>query len=63
MNEIFRYCVLFLIWLADEFGVTYEQINVVIFCLIEPVIFIIMVVIIYKQRKIIKKINKANNTY
>ena len=54
MNEIFNLCVDLLKYLAKQFGLTYVQINVVIFCFLEPIVFIWMLIIIVKQKRQIK---------
>jgi len=61
MTEIFNGCVDLLNYLAKEFGLTYVQINVIIFCIIEPIVFIWMIIIIIKQKKQIKSLKKLNN--
>jgi len=37
-NRVFRICVDLLEWLAAKLGMTYEEINVVIFCIIWPLV-------------------------
>ena len=44
IQEIFDLCVDSLNWLADLFGCTYEEINVLIFCVLGPIIFMTLVV-------------------
>jgi hypothetical protein len=51
MNFIFNKCVDFLMWLGPLFNLTYKEINVLIFVIIEPIIFLIMLFIIIKQYK------------
>ncbi len=60
MDEIFNYCVELLYYLGDIVGLTYKEINVWIFVIIEPIIFIIMLVWIIRLRKKIKLLR--NNT-
>ena len=60
MDEIFNYCVELLYYWGDIVGLTYEEINVWIFVIIEPIIFIIMLVWIIRLRKKIKLL--SNNT-
>lgn len=52
MNEIFDWCVKFLEVLALKLGMTYKEINVWIFCIIEPILFVIMFIfiVVYKTR-------------
>jgi hypothetical protein len=52
-HMIFQDCVNLLNVLSNVFGLSYEAINVLIFCLFEPMVFIIMLYVIIKQRKII----------
>jgi hypothetical protein len=54
MKEIFDFCVELLILVAKMTSTTYIQINVIIFCILEPVVFLLMAYIIYKQWKKIK---------
>jgi len=58
MNELFRYCVYFLLWLSDQLGMTYEALNVVIFCFINPALIIFLLIVIIKQRKKIAELSK-----
>jgi hypothetical protein len=52
MNGLFNWCVEFLVWLADLVGMTYEEVNIWIFVIIEPLVFVIMLwVIIWQRRK------------
>ncbi len=60
MDEIFNYCVELLYYWGDIVGLTYKEINVWIFVIIEPIIFIIMLVWIIRLRKKIKLL--SNNT-
>lgn len=47
-NSLFKWCVHLLIVGGDKLGMTYEEINIWIFCIIEPIVFILMLVwIIY----------------
>ncbi len=49
INELFDYCVEVLIIGAKMLGMTYNEINIWIFCIIEPIVFIIMFLIIINQ--------------
>jgi hypothetical protein len=49
MNQIFKWCVEFLQYYAKVFHTTYEALNVWIFCIIEPIIFILMLAIMINQ--------------
>tara|TARA_B100000780_G_scaffold16385_1_gene10781 strand:+ start:334 stop:516 length:183 start_codon:yes stop_codon:yes gene_type:complete len=54
MNEVFDTCVAILIWIADLFEITYKEANIWIFVIIEPILFIVMLYKIIKQRREIK---------
>ena len=53
---IFGWCVDLLIKWAELLGLTYNEINVWIFVIIEPLIFLIMLFMILKQRMKIRKL-------
>ena len=64
MNEIFNWCVELLQWGAQKLGTTYVNINVWIFCIIEPIVFLgILIFLLFQRRKIkrLKMIVDANN--
>ena len=54
MNELFDLCENLLIVWSENLGMTYKDLNVWIFVIIEPIIFIIMLVWIIRLRKKIK---------
>ena len=54
MNLIFKGCVFLLQILAEMFGTTYEIINVIIFCVLGPIIGLILLYIVIKQYSKIK---------
>lgn len=41
-NKVFAWCVEVLEIYAEKWGMTYEELNVWIFCIIEPIVFAIM---------------------
>ncbi len=53
-NEVFYWCVALLKDWAKRLGMTYEEVNVWIFCIIEPVVFIIVLIIIFRQHRKIR---------
>jgi hypothetical protein len=55
MDIIFKICVYILHQLAYLFGTSYEAINVIIFCIIEPLIFMLLIIYIFHLRKELKK--------
>lgn len=64
MNEAFQWCVDALRWLGKLVGLTYEEVNIWIFCIIEPIIFFIMLYLIFYYRtkyKRLKKIEKSTD--
>ena len=58
MNELFNMCVELLVWLAYLTGTSYVEINVIIFIIIGPIIFSLLVMysifITYKYRNLRK---------
>ena len=58
MDMIFNCCVDVLIFLATQLGITYKEVNVWVFCIIEPIVFIYMLTLIIKQNRYIKRIIK-----
>jgi hypothetical protein len=51
-------------WGAQKFGTSYEVINVWIFCIIEPIVFLVMLIFLVFQRREIKRLKimvDANN--
>ena len=60
INGLFAWCVKILVEGGHTLGISYEEINIWIFCIIEPIVFILMLYIIIKQRGKIRnlKINQ-----
>ena len=56
-DKIFNWCVDILVHFAELLGITYNEINVYIFVIIIPLIFLIMLVIIITQQIKIKNLN------
>ena len=59
MNEVFNWCVELLQWGAQKLGTSYEVINVWIFCIIEPIVFLGMLIFIIRQRRIIRQLKRV----
>ena len=59
-DKIFNWCVDILVKFAKLLGLTYNEINVYIFVIITPLIFLIMFFIIITQQIKIKSLNKQN---
>ncbi len=58
MNELFDLCVEILIYISKIFNISYEEANIWIFVIIEPIIFFIMLLYIIHLRKKITKLSK-----
>jgi hypothetical protein len=55
-NNLFDDCVELLVWLATKFNLTYKEINVWIFIIIEPIVFFAMLFyILYLNSKLYRK--------
>lgn len=62
INSVFKWCVhLLQVW-AKKLNMTYEEINIWIFCIIEPIVFIIMLVIMIRLYKRVKQLKKIEVT-
>lgn len=59
MNKAFYWCVDILKYYAKMFGMTYEEINIWIFCIIEPIVFFIMLGMIINLYLKLKKLGKG----
>jgi hypothetical protein len=58
MNKTFKWCVELLEKWAARLNMTYEEINIWIFVIIEPIIFQLMVWIIFRQHRRIRLLKK-----
>ena len=58
MNELFDLCVEILIYISKIFNISYQEANIWIFVIIEPIIFFIMLLYIIHLRKKITKLSK-----
>ena len=56
MNKTFNWCVELLEALALKLHMTYEEVNIWIFVIIEPIIFLLMLWIIFMQNRKIKSL-------
>ena len=59
MDKAFKWCVDLLISLAARLHMTYEAINIWIFVIIEPIVFFVMLWVIYKQYAVIKELKQV----
>ncbi|MGA2796500.1 MAG: hypothetical protein ABSE63_02865 [Thermoguttaceae bacterium] len=62
IDRIFQWCVDFLVWLAALTGTTYKEINVIIFCVIWPLITIALIAMCLIQRAKIRKLLRLART-
>ena len=60
IDVIFDWCVELLVKLAELLGITYNDVNVWIFVIIEPLIFLLMLFIIIKQLIKIKRLKNKS---
>lgn len=56
INQIFDACVRLLVFLANNFGLTYKAINVWIFVVIWPIITVGLIVLVVLQQRQIRKL-------
>ena len=59
MNKTFNWCVNLLEGLALKLNMTYEEVNIWIFVIIEPIIFLVMLLLMYKQYRKIKSLKHS----
>lgn len=61
IDALFDLCVRILLWLATLFGVSYNEINIWIFCVIWPIATVILVGLVVWQGIRIRKLKRALN--
>jgi len=59
MNEVFNQSVRFLILTSEQLGMTYQELNVWIFLIIEPIVFAILLIKIYLLTKKLKNYERS----
>lgn len=57
INEIFDLCVRLLVSGASFLGITYQEINVWIFCVVWPIVTLLLVTIVFIQYRTIRRLN------
>jgi hypothetical protein len=57
INEIFDLCVRLLVSGANLLGMTYKEINVWIFCVVWPIVTLLLVVMVLIQYRTIRRLN------
>ena len=60
MNETFKWCVQFLEALAAKLNMTYEEVNIWVYVILEPIIFLLMLWVIFKQQRSIKLLKQVH---
>ena len=60
MNKAFKFCVDLLVYLAAKCHMTYEEINIWIFVIIGPIVFLILIWIIYRQHLMINSLKLSS---
>ena len=63
MNKAFDWCVDILRHYAKVLGITYEEINIWIFCIIEPIIFFVMLGMLIHYFYRVKALKKRLSSY
>jgi len=58
MDALFDLCVQFLLWLADLLGVSYNAINIWIFCIIWPAFTLLLLGIIIRQAAVLRRLKR-----
>lgn len=58
VNSLFQWCVDVLIAGGKALGISYNEINIWIFCIIEPIVFFIMLGVIIWQWKLIRQLKR-----
>ena len=57
-HEVFNWCVQFLTWLGNLLGMSYQAINVWIFCILWPAFTLLLIVIVLHQRRKIRALTR-----
>lgn len=60
INEVFDWCVEILEYTARLLNMSYEEVNIWLFCIIEPIIFLWMLGYIINLRRELKRTRKSN---
>jgi hypothetical protein len=59
MNKVFDQSVRLLQLLSEQLGMTYQELNVWIFLIIEPIVFVILLIKIYLLTKKLKNYERS----
>ena len=58
IDAIFRYCVVLLVDIAKVLGISYEELNIWVFIIIQPLIILILFIWALRLRRRIKKLKR-----
>ena len=58
IDGLFDLCVRFLLWLADIFGVSYNTINIWIFCVLWPIFTLALIAVVVRQALQIRRLKR-----
>ena len=58
MDQIFDWCVNVLVYWAGILGITYKEINVWVFVILWPILTIVLIAIIIRQRQRIRQLSE-----
>jgi uncharacterized membrane protein YcjF (UPF0283 family) len=58
VDAVFDLCVQILLWLADLFGVSYNTINIWIFCVLWPIFTVVLISVVVRQYLKIRRLKK-----
>jgi hypothetical protein len=58
IHTIFQLCVALLVWLADLLGISYEAVNVWIFCVLWPLFTVFLICLALWQRRTISRLRR-----
>jgi amino acid permease len=56
MNQLFDFCVAVMVWLGKLTHLSYKEINIWIFVIIGPIFMLAMIIALYRQHQIIRKL-------
>jgi hypothetical protein len=58
MQNIFDWCVEFLYWFAPKIGMTYVEINIWLFVIIQPALIVLFAILWWKERQKVRALLK-----
>ena len=56
IDYVFDACVGILLWGAGKFGISYNEINIWVFCVLWPIFTIALIILAVRQRETIKQL-------